>query len=230
MFLTKRTKLKKGCSSSKVWRKQALLIGLVFLFLGSFLTNTYAGDVTIQGRVTNRATLAGVPSATVTISTATGRILISVTTNSQGTYQIKGGFARGIYYLTASATGYISSKSTLRIPSTTSTLNFQLTKSAQNAIPQITSFSPKHLSTLITGEKLLITVKAQDADGDRLYCRYYMDGGLLKDWTTDTSFALTTATKDEGRHRIEIEVKDNKGGVARKQSDIYIYLYIPKPG
>lgn len=98
-----------------------------------------------------------------------------------------------------------------------------------NYPPNITSLTPKNLSTLLTGENLKISVKATDKDKDRLVYRYLLDNTIIRNWTASSNFTYRTTIQDKGRHTLKVQTRDTLGGVDTESVDIYIFMSFPKP-
>ena len=183
---------------------------------------------TVTGKVTDKQTAQAISDCKVKVMSPTGKTLVSVQTSASGEYNISGTFG-GLILLSLEKSGYKSqTRSKVLSGKTALVENFQLEKAPVNNTPVIKSLLPTNRKRLIAGDSLTINVTASDADSDKLYYCYYLDSKIIQSWTTAASYIYKTSSKDEGRHTVKVEVKDNRGGIASKSAEVYVYFYAPK--
>lgn len=184
----------------------------------------------IKGRITDKKTGRVIPRATLTISYQNGRIAASVNTDSNGNYSIDKRLS-GVYVVKVQAGGYLA-YSTLQVFRfwNTYTLNYSLSPIIKNSSPVITYFYPSNRSTYTCGDVIAMSVSARDPDNDFLEYRFILDNTILKNWSAANRFNYKTSLANRGRHRVFVEARDKKGGRATKNSSIYIFRQMPKPG
>lgn len=210
------------------------LMGLILFFclagLISAIQVQAAQNFIIKGRVIDASTQAGIKAAAIQIVDYKGNTAALTQTSAGGTYLvIVKSFGR--LYIQASMAGYASNVKNTNITRAGAYIfDFKLNKLPKNTPPVIDSISPVNLSMPEAGQTILIQAKASDQDKDPLQYRYFIDNKLLKDWSTASSYSLSTSLNDKGRHRIKVEVKDAKNPVVAKTSDIFIIVPFPKPG
>lgn len=230
MFQNKRTKPNKIIFLGGL----VLFFCLFSLFVSSALAmarRPQNNTTTIKGRVADQLTQKKIIGASIKISTFTGKTIFSTTSDKNGNYEIKSKNLSGLYFIRAYTIGYnLSVLLRYLKPGQTYTFNFSLKPLPPNNSPKIISMSPKDHSTLVTGDTLTITINAQDLDKDQLQYRYIMDNTVIRSWTNSSAHSLKTINSDRGRHRIRVEVRDNRDGFVSKTVDIYIFRSFPKPG
>lgn len=212
----------------KVILERHIILSSIAFFL-SLLLPSISFAATITGKVTDKQTTQAISDVKVKVMSPTGSTLASVLTNASGEYNISGTFG-GLILLSLEKSGY-KSQTRSRVLSGDSpalTEDFQLEKAPVNSTPVISSFLPSNRTKLIAGDSLTVNVTASDADKDTLYYRYYLDFNVIQNWTTASSYTYTTGSKDEGRHTVKVEVKDNHGGLASQSAEVYVYFYAPK--
>lgn len=97
-----------------------------------------------------------------------------------------------------------------------------------NNPPQITSFFPADRTICVIGESLNFSINASDKDQDALMYRYLMDERVIGDWSNSSTYSFTPQFSDRGKHKIKVEVRDNRNGLDSKSVDIYIVRPFPK--
>ena len=205
---------------------RATIIRLAF-FLSLFLSSiSFAATVT--GKVTDKQTAQAISDCKVKVMSPTGKTLVSVQTSASGEYYLSGTFG-GLILVGVEKPGYKTQTITRVLSGKTALVeDFQLEKTPVNNTPVIASLLPTNRTRLIAGDSLTISVTASDADSDKLYYCYYLDSKVIQSWTTASSYIYKTSSKDEGRHTVKVEVKDNRGGIANKSAEVYVYFYAPK--
>jgi len=211
--------------------KRSLLAISVFLFFCLFCLPCYASqsrfNITISGKVTDQNTSAPIPNAVITLSNLYSQNYITSTvTDSAGYYRLRLNLSRGSYGIACSAANYIKTSTSKYVTSGTYAVNFTL-KPVSNRTPQITSFLPANKSTFFLGNTVSLKVTATDADNDPLLYRFFLDSTVLSDWSNNTAYNFNSNTTSSGRHRLKVEVKDNRQGTATKTSDIFIFMACP---
>ncbi len=215
--------------------KSYLIIGGMVLFFcliafqSAFAAS--ASSTTIQGKITDQITNKPVPGASIVLMGLTGKTIATVAANGSGNYYIFSAGPSGVYMLKCSANGYISNSFPKYIQQgKLNTFNLSLKAQAVNTPPQIDSLTPANKSRLYTGKTISISVKATDKDKDTLQYRYTLDNKVMQDWTTSASYNFKMDSKQCGKHKIKVETRDNKGGIASKEAEAYVYLGFPNPG
>lgn len=208
---------------------------LVFLFsLPCFALTTRPVDrsVTISGKVIDLTTKKPISAASVSIKDTSNKVITHTNTDSYGNYRLNANLS-GSYFVYISKEGYIDNHIAGYFkPKGSYVYNFSLktlkTAKANNP-PKILSITPKERFTLISGDSLVLSAVASDSDKDKLQYRYLLDNSVIKGWTDAQSFTFPTSIKNRGRHKVRIETRDNKGGLAYKEVDIYIFRSMPRP-
>ncbi|MCM8792759.1 MAG: carboxypeptidase-like regulatory domain-containing protein [Candidatus Omnitrophica bacterium] len=219
------------CRKRRDWIK-FIKRGSFPLFFCLFLSSAWAAPVTtLKGKAIDQSNQKPISGASIEISNLTGKVITSTTTDKNGNYTISKSLSSGLYFIECSAKNY--QKSTLLRYlqlGKTYTFNFSLKPIPPNNPPKIISIIPRDRSTFITGDILTISINASDPDKDRLQYRYIMDKTILKNWTDSSKHSFKTEISDRGRHKIKVEIRDNRGGFDSKSVDIYIFIAFPKPG
>ena len=96
--------------------------------------------------------------------------------------------------------------------------------------PNIINVNPSDGTTYIEGiTSILITITAQDEDGDSLQYQFSIDGEIKQSWTVSPSHNWTITQNDTGVHTITAEVRDGNAGTDSQEVDICIFLSAINP-
>ena len=89
-------------------------------------------------------------------------------------------------------------------------------------IPAITAVSPTTGAKSAAGASMTITITATDKEHDPLSFQILLDGAVLADWTPAASSTWTPALTGRGRHVLELRTRDDFGGYASQQVQVYV--------
>lgn len=196
-------------------RRSLLIILLAFFCLG--MTFRPAKPSLIKGRVVDAKTNQFIAGALVRISSITGKIAVSISTDTSGNYNLSKPLG-GYYFVDCLAKGYNSS-SLLRYlkPETTYTFDFRLKPIPPiNYAPVIKSITPIDDSTFLAGAKIGIKINASDLENDPLEYQFSIGGAIKQPWFSSSTYSWQTSEADTGSVEIACEVKDSKGARAAK--------------
>lgn len=98
-----------------------------------------------------------------------------------------------------------------------------------NREPEIMLITPENNSTFTEGDQIDVQVQAQDPDGDDIEFRYLVDGEIIQDWISSSSYFWQTQLRDARQKIITIEVKDGYGATISGETTIFLYRKAIKP-
>jgi hypothetical protein len=89
-------------------------------------------------------------------------------------------------------------------------------------IPTITSMQPADGTKLYAETTITIQATATDAQNDPMVCQILLDEAVVVDWFTGASHPWTPTTSNLGLHSMEVRAKDDYGGEASIQAEVYV--------
>lgn len=210
--------------------------GLVLFFCLGWFSSVFAATTIIKGKVVDEHSNKGIVGTSIKIYDIKGRTIVSEKVdNAAGEYYIEGDFSVfNLYFIYVSSEGYKEVQLTKYFPRRqTYVINFPLRslkyKAKINTAPKIISLIPQDKSRFIVGDRFEISVEADDAEEDRLEYRYLLDGKVLQNWGVEPIYQTLYSSDNRGRHRITVQVRDNKGGLTGQAVEIYIFDKFPLP-
>lgn len=93
---------------------------------------------------------------------------------------------------------------------------------ANSSVPVISVFSPADASKFLHGGSVTLSATASDADGDALEYQFSSNGVTKQGWSVSNTFSWLTTTSDIGLKTIRVDVRDNHGGTAVREQEIYV--------
>jgi PKD repeat protein len=78
----------------------------------------------------------------------------------------------------------------------------------KNTKPLLESFAPNLPSPQKAGTTITWTVQAKDADGDSMLYQFLVDGKIVKDWTSQSSWPWNTEGINPESHKVEARIRD----------------------
>lgn len=94
---------------------------------------------------------------------------------------------------------------------------------ANSSVPAISAFSPADASKFLHGDTLTLAVTASDADGDALEYQFSSNSLIKQPWSSLASHGWLTTAGDIGLKTIRVDVRDNHGGSAQREQEIYVF-------
>ncbi len=93
-------------------------------------------------------------------------------------------------------------------------------------MPFISGVTPPDCSNVFRGGSVVLTVTAEDMDGDELLYRMSWDSGEPTGWQAEPFFDLFAGGPEDGYHQITIDVSDQIGGYDTETVRLYM---MPQP-
>ncbi len=93
--------------------------------------------------------------------------------------------------------------------------------------PVISDIQPSNASTRYTGDDIVFSVTAQDADGDSLLYQFSVDDEVIQSWQASSDFNWPTSGETLGIHIIKTEVSDNNGAVVSRDTEVCLFRNPP---
>ena len=92
-----------------------------------------------------------------------------------------------------------------------------------NEPPAITGVTPADGSSFYPPGTIPCTVTATDPSGDALQYRFLIDGQVVQDWNSSSSYSLNPSSLSSGLRTLRMEVKDPWDGTDARTIQLYLF-------
>ena len=100
-----------------------------------------------------------------------------------------------------------------------------------NTDPEILDIQPPDGSAGYPENIIVISVNAEDKEGNALQYQFLIDGQIMRAWSEEPTYSWNVTSGDVGLHTIKAEVTDGVGETVSHSAEVYIFIKpITPPG